>query len=102
MIHSDQLEFLPIFPFKELLIWMLHQLTNHSYFDSVYLKIFTALSFLANLRHFLPKYCRLEDFFFVYVKKILRSATHGSTENWLLHGFGRHVVRPWTVPMYWV
>ena len=32
------------------------------------------------------------------VQKILRSATHGSTENWVLHGFGRHVVRPWTVP----
>ena len=32
------------------------------------------------------------------LKKILRSATHGSTENWVLHGFGRHVVRPWTVP----
>ena len=30
--------------------------------------------------------------------KILRSATHGSTENWVLHGFGRHVLRPWTVP----
>ena len=46
-------------------------------------------------------YCRLENFFlFVfYVKKIPRSATHGSTENWLLHGFGRHVVRPWTVPI---
>ena len=25
-------------------------------------------------------------------------ATHGFTENWVLHGFGRHVVRPWTVP----
>ena len=47
-------------------------------------------------------YCRLEDvvcLFFFYVKKILRSATNGSTENWLLHGFGRHVVRPWTVPI---
>ena len=32
------------------------------------------------------------------LKKILRSATHGSTENWVLHGFGRHVVRHWTVP----
>ena len=30
--------------------------------------------------------------------KILRSATHGSTENWVLRGFGRHVVRLWTVP----
>ena len=30
--------------------------------------------------------------------KILRSATYGSTENWVLHGFRRHVVRPWTVP----
>ena len=45
MIHLDQLEFLPIFPYSELLIWMLHQLTDHSYFDSVYLKIFTALFF---------------------------------------------------------
>ena len=35
--------------------------------------------------------------FFFEVKKILKSATHGSTENWDLHGFGRHVVRPWTV-----
>ena len=43
-------------------------------------------------------YCRLEDFFFFDVKKILRSATHGSTVNWGLHGFGRHVVRTWTVP----
>ena len=45
-------------------------------------------------------YCRLEDFFFFFLKlkKILRSATHGSTDNWGLHGFGRHVVRPWTVP----
>ena len=32
------------------------------------------------------------------LKKILRSATYGSTENWVLHGFGRHVVGPWTVP----
>ena len=30
--------------------------------------------------------------------KILRSATRGSTENWVLHGFRRHVVRPWTMP----
>ena len=43
-------------------------------------------------------YCRLEDFFFDDVKKTLRSATHGSTENWVLHGFGRHAVWPWTVP----
>ena len=27
-----------------------------------------------------PMYCRLEDFFFLMLK-ILRSATHGSTEN---------------------
>ena len=32
------------------------------------------------------------------LKKIFRSATHGSTKNWVLHGFDRHVVRPWTVP----
>ena len=52
MIHLDQLEFLPIFPYSELLIWMLPapNVTDHSYFDSVYLKIFTALSFLANYR----------------------------------------------------
>ena len=47
-------------------------------------------------------YCRLEDFFFFFfffdVKKILSSATHGPTENWVLHRFGRHVVQLWTVP----
>ena len=45
-------------------------------------------------------YCRLEDFFFFFdvVKTILRSATHGSTEYWVLHGFGRHILRPGTVP----
>ena len=37
-------------------------------------------------------------FFFFDVIKILRSATHGSAENWVLNGFGRHVVRPWTMP----
>ena len=42
-------------------------------------------------------YCRLEDFF-LFCQKILRSATHRSTENWVLHECGRHVVRPWTVP----
>ena len=31
------------------------------------------------------------------LKKILRPATYGSTENWVLHGFDRHVVWPWTV-----
>ena len=30
--------------------------------------------------------------------KILRSARHGSTENWVLYGFGRFEVRPWIVP----
>ena len=47
-IHLDQLEFLPIFPFSDLLSWMLPapRGTDHSYFDSVYLKIFIALSFL--------------------------------------------------------
>ena len=48
MIDLDQLEFLPIFPYSELLIWMLSAPTDHSYFDSVNLKIFTALSSLAN------------------------------------------------------
>ena len=68
MIHLDQPEFLPIFSYSELLIWMVPapNLTEHSYFDSVYLKIFTALSFLANYRILsLPMYCRLEDFFFL-------------------------------------
>ena len=50
MIHLDQLEFLPIFLYSEPLIWMLlaPNVTDHSYFDSFCLKIFTALSFLAN------------------------------------------------------
>ena len=43
-------------------------------------------------------YCRLRIFFFFDVKNIFRSATHGPTENWALHGFGRHVVQPWIVP----
>ena len=43
-------------------------------------------------------YCRLDFFSFFDVKKILSSATHGSTENWVLHGFGRHVDWPWIVP----
>ena len=43
VIHLDQLGFLPIFLYSELLIWMLPapNVTDHSYFDSVYLKIFT-------------------------------------------------------------
>ena len=38
VIHLDQLEFLPIFLYSELLIWMLPapNVTDHSYFDSVY------------------------------------------------------------------
>ena len=32
------------------------------------------------------------------LKKILRSATHRSTEYWVLHGFGRHLVRSGNVP----
>ena len=52
VIHLDQLEFLPIFPYSEILIWMLPapNVTEHSYFDrsSVCLKIFTVLIFLAN------------------------------------------------------
>ena len=46
MVHLDQLEFLPIFLYSELLIRMLlaPNVTDHSYFDSVYLKMFTALS----------------------------------------------------------
>ena len=50
VIRSDQLELLPIFPYSECLISMLPapNVTDHSYFDSVYLKILTALSFRAN------------------------------------------------------
>ena len=46
VIHLDQLEFLPIFSYSELLIWML--LAPNV--TGVYLKIFTALSFPANFR----------------------------------------------------
>ena len=37
VIHLDQPEFLPIFPYSELLIWILPvpNVTDHSYFDSV-------------------------------------------------------------------
>ena len=99
VIHLDQLEFLPIFPYSELLIWMLPapNVTDHSYFDSVYLIIFAALSFLANLRLLsFTNQCLVDVgiIIFLMLKKILRSATRGSTENWILHGFGRHVVRP--------
>ena len=67
VIHLDQLEFIPIFPYSELLIWMLTapNVTDHSYFESVCLKIFTAL-FFWQTKDFclLPMYCRL-DFFFL-------------------------------------
>ena len=38
VIHLDPLEFLPIFPYSELLIWMLlaPNVTDHSYFDCVF------------------------------------------------------------------
>ena len=92
MIHLDLLEFLPIFPYSELLIWMLPapNVTDHSYFDSVCLKIFTALSFMANKDFcLLPMYCRLEDFFMLKNPQIC---------TWVLHRFDRRVVRPWIVP----
>ena len=56
--YSDQIEFLQIFCYSELLIWMLPapNVTDHSYLNSVHLKIFTVLS--------LPMYCRLENFFY--------------------------------------
>ena len=71
MTHLDQLEFLPIFPYSERLIWMLPapNVTDHSYFDSIYLKIFTALSLLATKDFcLLSMYCRLEDFFLMLKK----------------------------------
>ena len=43
-------------------------------------------------------YCGLEDFFLFFDVKNPQICSHGSTENWVLHGFRRHVVRPWTVP----
>ena len=54
VIHLDQLVFLPIFPYSELLIWMLpaQNVADHSNFDSVYLKIFTALFFSGKLQTF--------------------------------------------------
>ena len=65
MIHSDQFElFLPDFPYSELLIWMpAPNVTDHSYFDSVYLNICTALSQQTEDFCLLQMYCRLEDFF---------------------------------------
>ena len=73
--------------------------TDHFYFDRVYLKIFTALFFSGKLKTFVFCQCIVDlRIFFFDVKKILRSATYGSTENWVIHGFGRHVVRLWTVP----
>ena len=59
MIHLDQLEFLPIFPYSEVLIWMLPapNVTDHSYFDGVYLKIFTAFSFQAKKKTFVFYQC---------------------------------------------
>ena len=57
--------------------------------------------FLANYRLLSLNQCivdlRICCFFFDVIN-ILRSATHGSTENWVLHGFSRHAVKPWTVP----
>ena len=100
VIHSDQLEFLSIFPYSELLIWMLPapNVTDHSYYIYIYSQLFLFLQ--TEDFCLLPMYCRpqcIEDFFFFdVVTKILRSATHGgSTKNWVLHGFSRHVVRPW-------
>ena len=65
MIHLDldQLEFFPIFPYSGLLFWMLPvpNVTDHSYFDRVYLKVFTAKDLCL-----LPMYCRLEDLFFFF------------------------------------
>ena len=49
MIHSDQAEFffINLPPTQNFLA---PNVAAHSYYDSVYLKIVTALSFLANLR----------------------------------------------------
>ena len=45
VIHLDHVEFLPIFLYSELVIWMLlaSNVTDHSYFDGVCFKIFTDL-----------------------------------------------------------
>ena len=77
-------------------------MTDHSYFDSVYLKIFTALSFLGNKRlvfyHCIVDLRIIIIFFFFLMLKNPQICNTWSTENWVLYGFGRHVVRPWTMP----
>ena len=64
MIHLDQLEFLPIFPYSELLIWMLPapNVIDHSYFASVQLKKYSQLFLFWQTKDFclLPMYCRLD------------------------------------------
>ena len=66
MIHSDQPEFFyqssPLLRTFNLDV-LAPNVAAHSYYDSVFLKIFTALSFLANLRLLSFANCRLEDFF---------------------------------------
>ena len=94
VIHLDQLEFLPIFPYSELLIWMLPapNVTDHSYFNSVYLKIFTALSFLGNKRlvfyHCIVDLRIIIIFLFLMLKNPHICNTWIYPVNWVLHGFG--------------
>ena len=83
VIHLDQLEFLPIY--SELLTWMLPapNVTDHSHFDKcLFENIHSSFFSRKQKTSLLPLYCRSEDyylFFFMLTKKILRSATHGST-----------------------
>ena len=72
-------------------------MTDRFYFDkSLFENIHSSL-FSGKLKTFVFCQC-IVDLRIFFILKILRSATHGSTENWVLHGLGRHVVRLWTVP----
>ena len=68
VMHLDQLEFLPIFLYSEVLIWMqpAPNVTDQSYFNSVCLKIFTALFLLAKLKTFVFYQCIVDLSFFFF------------------------------------
>ena len=72
--------------------------TDHSYFDSVYLKIFTAL-FSGKLKTFVFCQCSVDCF---DVKNILRSATHGSTETGSYMGLADTLVGCLVGWLFWV
>ena len=65
VIHLDQLEFLPIFPYSELLIWMLHHLTDHSYFDNCLFENIHSSFFCGKLKTFVFYQCIVDLRIFV-------------------------------------